>query len=772
MAISDTGVMPFFDDTYDHFRTQVYGFDPRGRAADWSDVTAILLSSSLEKFEENDELLLDAKIGHRFLSMDAFVREAHEYDETPVEIVLEKLDVAGAVVREVSGREEEAFSKKIGVPSKEFLMQYAEDRSFMFSPLVLEHEIFQEMKADLEKKNAEYQKVHNCPDDAIQALLQAFDSNVDGFPGHRVKELMQHMGGLGPVLDNVFRAYRELPLRDPERYKELQLDDNGCIDGAKAVIACAVEWPKSVFGQEGLRTIVQVELSGFKVRSLTPEEAKNERDKSVTLDINDVAIPPGYDGSVTELKKDPDNDYFGTRSQFSEAWRVLRNLANIPSRDHLPDYSPIRIKKPVIGFAGNEERIVSAVSHRLEGAEFEDLELTDLSASTEPKDRKLFNYGAAKIRPDAVVLLPHKNVEGDLDQALAITSALEVGFDAITRRCVYDSQINGCPILISEREASGYNLAGIFRHIVTCGYQGKFSGLKPEEIFTVFSNNDELVKKLQWDPRWYEGPAHDEEDSVQYFNDARLEKITGISDWGYVIAGLGTATSTHMWTRDTGYRLGHLCTQAGVTLTTGGGTHPFAFMGATLDGGVKGGLFTANPGHQLNFTWATVAVKEGTHDSIDKDFGVPITQGDPDNGYVSYADRFHYLHLGENAYDVRKHGIMAPAHTGVFAPGGVGTYDELFKMVRHNLEVVKYGVGHLRGFESKNRKKNLLCVDLPVEHGRNAGYWSSVLSKVYNETQMDLARIQMVPTVDAAVAIAVHDAKRRDYPVSPIRYRF
>jgi len=689
-------------------------------------IKAVLLSSSQDKLRDNSRILRWYELPVRSVNADMVVEESEEAEDSFSDIVRGKDFISGAAISEMGEREAEAYCEKIGVPDRDHILRVSEDRGLFLDPRLRDHEVFQQYK--------------NVP-----LVEQVFREGVP-FPGHRFKELQQIMGGLGCFLNAVELARRELPEIDPEKYKDLRIThDSHIAYGFKCEAM-------------GIDVVIEVTEKDRHFRLMTDEEKQAELESEAAFDGDHIDMPKGYEESIEDLRQDPFRTYFEEEFHGAVAWKTFCEIFGVPKRDDPLDFSPIRFtdfKEPpkVYIFGDPNNKNAPKLDERLvQAGVFADQEVCTTQA----------DYEKLRIQAGAVVLLPHHNTECKLYNTLQLVEAFAAAADAITVKSLYDPSFAGCPIAATHKAQSALTkLANTFNRL-------KFSGHKASDLFEFFHREDDVRHFLTWDPQWYDGEKFTHIPAYDLIDQRKLEAITGVANWGYTVAALGTASQPHPVVIHEAEAIGYLARQHGMTLTSGGGTRNG--MGGFAFGGIQAYRDGHTQGAQLGIRWNTASMKEGKLSVIPREFKLPFEEGDPDSKYCRFEGGFHYL-LAQT-YAERKHAIFAPAHAGIYVPGGVGSFDESMANARHNVKVALYGEGDLPGFTDSFGNnlneciKPMFMVDSRLENGHGGKYWSNAFNKVFSSEQSHLMGIKFVDSAEEAMGAAIHHARDLGYEIS------
>lgn len=725
----------------DSYRIVVHGKLPSSDVKWDPRIVAYLMSSSAEKLKDNIRVTRAKTINLRSINMDMGVEESEEREKNFRDIALAKIDVSGQVLRDLRTKEASALAEKIDVPDLGYVLQVAEDRGAFFDPRLKDYRGFDS-----------YRK--------LDMLAEIFEPDVP-FPGHRFKELTSAMGGLGPFMDVLKRAYEELPREGSAYHNASHYEALSRQHQEHAGYAFKPLKADGVVPVDANGLVIEVTIKDCSFQDMTPEQKLAELKREATFEGFDFMVPKGQNQTMQESRTNPFDAWFEQDSHFAMAWKTFFDLCNVPERDKELSFEKSVPSDPKILLTGSHNKGVRkrirSFSHPLTGAV--------VQAQDPLKPGLPIEHESLRLQSNAVVLLPYHNLESELDEALALVSQFRIAVEAATVKGLYDPSMSGCPIIVMEDQARNFHqkiktLANIF-------YLHKFTGSKFDDLFTLVENKRELVEALQWNPLWYQGHDPAQVKVGELYNQEKLAQLTGIDDYGYIRAGLVTASCPNHKITQEAEILGYETARQRMTLFSGGGLRNG--MGALTAGGIQAHYDGYEGFIQHGERWATASIKEGTLITVPRQYGLQPTAGSIDNGYVCFADWLHYHEA--DGYAARKHLILGPMNSGFYFGGGWGTGDEFLDVAKHNLKVLKHGEGHYPGFRDqvvgdKNRlRKPLRMIDQQLQDGRVVRYWSEVMKTLFTPKQLDMLKVSFYASTHEAIAADNLYARNLGYDV-------
>lgn len=697
-----------------------------------------LMTTSKDKLWDNFRATRAYDIGLRLISMDVTAEDSEELQNNSRDIAMGKIDVSGAALTQLTRTEEQKLAEKMEVPDLGYVLQVAEDRGNLGDPRLRDYHEFQELK--------------NHPD-----LRDVFFEGSD-FPSHRFKELVTCLGGLGPYQEMLERAYEALPVEGSAFHGSEHYQ--GMTPATSLSIAYAFKPLKSdgaiPIHPDGI--VIEVVLKNVAITPMSLEEKAAERAGAKAFDGFDFSIPPGQSRNFQQLRDDLSDPWFDEHSHIALAWQAFCKLYNVPRRANELAVSPMIVTDRRIALMGDVPPGLAKAVGRFAGVKGDIIPVPmHVSDAVSPATHEY-----AMMPANAVVLMPYKNLEGKLNKALSLVRLFRAAAEAATLKALYDPRLAGCPIVVGDREM-GEKLT----YMANAFYRHKFSGSKPSDLFTVAPSHQKVLNALRWDPMVYQSHDPSHHKMADLLDQDALADITGVRDWGYVRAGLVTASNMHALIIRDAEKLGYTSAVQGVTLNHGGGLRHG--MGALTVGAIQAYRDGYREFLQHGERWATASLKEGSVSVLSQRYGLQVTAGRLDNGYVCFENRFHYHEAG--SYAARKQVIIGLPNTLYVLGGGWGTADEHFQGAEHNLSVLKFGEGTHPGFYDsvvgdKNKiAKPILFVDRPLQAGRSDRYWSSIMNKLFSPDQLTMMQATFYPDVDAALAVDTDNACALGYDV-------
>jgi hypothetical protein len=703
-----------------------------------SRIVADLMTTSRDKLWDNFRATRAYDIGLRLISMDVTAEDSEEPEDNSRDIAMGKIDISGHALTQLTRTEAEKLADKMEIPDLGYVLQVAEDRGNAGDPRLRDYHEFQALK--------------DHPD-----LRDAFLDGAD-FPGHRFKELVTCLGGLGPYQEMLERAYESLPVHGSTFHDAAYYQDMSPSTGLSIAYAFKPFRPDGAIPMHPDGIVIEVVLKNILVAPMSLEEKADERMGVRAFDGFDFSIPAGQHKNFQQLRDDLADPWFDEHSHIALAWQAFAKLYGVPERGQVPALNSLIVPERRVALVGDVPQSFSKAAARFSGTSGQAFHVPvapGRAVPPPPLEQTLFPA-------NALVLMPYKNLEGELNKALSLVRMFRIVSEAATLKALYDPRQAGCPIVIADRDM-GDKLA----YMANAFYRHKFSGFKPSDIFTVAASHKKALSALRWDPMVYQ--AHDPADMTigDLLDQDRLAAITGVRDWGYVRAGLVTASNMHPTIIQDAEKLGYVSAAQGVTLNHGGGSRHG--MGALTVGAIQ----AYRDGHrdflQQGERWATASLKEGSVSTLSHKYGLEVTAGRLDNGYVCFEDRFHYHEAG--GYAARKHMVIGLPNSLLAMGGGWGTGDEQFQAAEHNLSVLKFGQGIHPGFYDsivgdKNKlAKPILFVDRPLQAGRMDRYWSTIMNKLFSPNQLTMMGATFYPDMDSALDVDANRACALGYDV-------
>lgn len=692
------------------FTTVIHGTfpdtDEKRRAIRWDPrIVSELMSGSAPKLMDNIRGSRNFEIHLRSINMDAFAEESEEKEPTFAYIALGKIAVSGKPLEEMNEQEEEALCRKLGVPDKRYILMVSEDRGQFCDPRLKDCQAFDPYRDN--------------------PLVKEIFEDGAPFPGHRFKELQSLMGGLGPYQEALNMAYTTLPLygskfHGADHYRDLSREHSEHIAYAFKPLV-----PSEIIPMDPDGIVIEITQKRCRMIPMAAQEIERERTGKQTFEGFNFVRPHGQDDSMENLRQDHGNPWFERHSYWAKAWETFCHLYNVPLRDKPLTFEPLSIPDASFMVIGNPDRRA----------------IKDLNGERRPVPYDVCAFESPAIPLDwetqlatarGAVLLPYKNLEQEIDRALALAEQLRAASALITLKSLYDPLMSGCPIVVGDR-----GLADKLKFLTNIFYQHKFFAAKPDEMFVAVTGKNKRSLALTWDPLWYKELDPASLPVVSLCDSQQLEKITGVADWGYARCVLLTGSCPNAVVISEAEIAGYDSAVHGETVILGGGTR--YGMGAVTRGAAQAFHDGYRGFRQHGERWSTVAMKEGSTAYVPEAFRLAVTQGDIDGEFVRFEDFLTY-HLTDS-YAGRKHVIIGLSLSALGLGGGFGTFDELMDTAVHNCKVLKYGEGHYPGFSdavtgNKNKlQKPIRLVDSHLQAGRQTGFFSAIAAELFSPRQ-------------------------------------
>ncbi len=711
----------------DEFRVEIHGELPVEKTRLSSkDFKIILATTGTHKAFDWDRVSRNQNV--EFLLANAFwpYEESTEEEPTPEAIAIGKLDLTVHQKYEALSAEEKETTKERAHPTPDSIfLELADDRSLSIDPRYKDSEIFQA-----------------C---CINALIKrdCFDQENAPFPGHRIKETMDVLGGPVEFLKALALAKQELQGKDPEKYADLDyskhssvalairaLDSNQCPELAQAVVI-------SVTQKSGtLRIPSPIEILNLK----TAGKLEN-----ITLDYFD--FPKDSSVNMDHLRDNLNDTHFDEETCIGLAWQTFAstyNLSQLPQKRSL-DYDQPITKPHVVTtnkVGHHKARSLRTCKEQTGSITFDpSLErITDLASI----ERVLCNSDALFLGESSINQDNHSN-EVRLREKW---KALLVFSYAATLKGLHDTSIAGMPILLNS--ALGPSLI----EPVSTALQGrKAISHKPEETYRCLDtfNRRQAQRVLRADRRYF---VPREKRCKRDFNLASHHEVAQalvLDPESYRLGMIGSASLglTHGLVH--GEQISYDAFKSGMTVVSGGGTRSGTMMGIMPGGCARAFKEGHNQGHFVGIRTPIASTREGGLAPWLTETGFNVTAGDVDTHFMVAEDRFSFL--TEPTFAGRQHIVAGLPHSLAVLPGGWGT---IMEIAANGYDNVCHGANKslLPGFNQSVRPMHFLNSPYGVDAA--AGYYD-FMREIFTPEELEASAVHLHGDADSILsAVETH----------------
>lgn len=646
--------------------------------------------------------------------------------------------------QELTADEKAEALSAIGAPDAQHVLMLAEDR---------------EMKMDSRLRH-----MHVWDDVRYLPLVSECFQSGELFPGRRINELMNAVGGALNFLQRVETAKEQL---------QRQIDDpstpyNRPIEHEHASYVTYFLQPL----EAGLLPIpaqgmyLSASEHGRRHLTVTAQDMLQESaGKHFELDHFDV--PRGYwdvrvrgePATIEALRSLPDNDYFDTEFYAARGVRSLVSAFKIP-----------KLAKP------RDHRKTDRPSARL----MSNLNIGEFAKPFE-KDSEIAGYkrlsGAFRIKSLADVELPFFRSEGTViepfpqDAPVGVNPVMYKLLHRLEQQIVLSNRLAlkplfghsaaGRPVMINhdvrEQELAWYFDAAKFKTV----------SQRPDLIFESWSDMDSLRIRMQsgqWEADKFR-PNAKSPAPYHLVNRESLQRTLGVPDLGFTVALLGSASSHIPTGNNDALRFTQLASAAGTTVIHGGGSR---YIMRRFSEGAK---LAMDEGHAVLNIGVRVPIasrKEGSVKPMIESFGLSVDAGqDMSAPHFTYGNgQFHIVtvpfYLGE-----RQHIILGAADAVTAFIGGAGSLYEIFPTAYHNALVEHRGEGIFPGFNNAE-KKRIFIVNSEVENGNGKRGFFDSLKGMFSEEDLAIMDIHFYATPEAAMEALSEYASARGAAPKPV----
>ena len=572
-----------------------------------------------------------------------------------------------------------------------------------------------------------------------ELVKECFEQGAE-FPGKRINELVNAVGGVANFLDRYYRAKEEL------RAEGIEVADTHTARGT--YYAQFLEYDESQpLPKEGIFISAIEEDRVF--LPVTAEDMEHEA-RGHQLDLNDFNVPADYVGmqddegrlmTMSWLRSDRDNDYFTKGFISAKAMRALAELMHIPeletprqrSKKDVPDakfISNLNMGEFACKFDfGDEIGRYRRVKDRFRIESHEDLELAFLHADATvieqwPKQAPLGVQQA------------HYELEQKLIARMMISNRT-------TLKPLGEASAKGRPLMINRdvrtSEMGSYANAMKYR-AVTSRADHVYKSFYDERSFM------STMKRGQWDIERMKPMPED----TPYYNMMNYEELcdtVGHQHLGFVDALLGSASSHLKSGNQDALHYAKESAKKTITLSNGGGGH--YIMGKFIDGPAEAQKEGYDDFLCLMHRVPIASRKEGSLKPVVRRHELELNYGSYGDYHMAFGDeKFHSLtfdYMGE-----RQQAILGPAHVVTSFIGGSGTDYEHYAAMYHNLMVEMRGQGIFPGFED-DQKKRIHFVNSEVPNGGERTGFFDALRDSFTEEQREILNIHFYDSADEAL---------------------
>ena len=663
------------------------------RFNEWvDDVVAVFATGDRDKFDDGRSIVSPfMPVFRADMFLPQTTPESPETLLDPVHIVRDKvLQSVECEFKRLLGAEKKTALQKIGAVSDQHVLVMSDDRGLFFPNEIGDHQVWDDLR--------QHEQLE---------VREAF-SQSEGFPGFRLKEVTSAIGpkeflkraqiaarDLGVDLTHMSRF---VMFFKPLKVGLLPLPDEGLI-------------------------ISEID------RGLVFKDLDYGDPDLVVDEYDNFAMPQGYGGKTIAELRESGSDYM---REGTGAARVLQAFLN---NYHVP----LSNKKQKVFNIFNHVTSVKHVSNLSLGVARKRFEPNDQNIVGGHKRSKhsaainsLANVGRSVYHGHGVLIeYPEKTGDVLLDLTKRVEGAL-LASHRIALKPFDQFHGSGRPLMIDERFYQE-NLSWVDDF-----YASKTFGEKPKNVLDRFTSLENLKQKYLtedvWDPRTFK--CNDAIPCFDMVTEAELKNMYGLSegcDLGFVVSVIGSASSKIESGLSAANSYAYQCAKKGVTISSGGGTE--SVMGEFFKGALKARGEGYTDFLKLGLRGDIVSNKEGHISVFRDDFGLDIER---DSNFRIAA----HQNLCE-----RQHGVVGPSHVCATFIGGPGTAFEIYNVMYHNLMVEMRGSGIFPGFESNNRKIELIVVN-SLRPDKKPHF--DVILNAFTEQQRAMMNVHVFDDEDAA----------------------
>jgi predicted Rossmann-fold nucleotide-binding protein len=664
----------------------------------------ILATTGLHKKEDLDRVGKHHDPGARLMAQLFASEDSEELEPTSAAIAMKKIAISiTASFNEASAGELEQALQAANIPKDALLIDVADDRSMYFDPRLRDYEEFQKYK--------DYPLVKEC------------FAEGTAWPGHRIKELYDLMGGPIEFLNAVERAHKALPKIDPIKYANLSQE----VSSGIAMAFRSHDPEKFSALKDGI--VIEVIERGAHMKFPNAEEigALKKSGQYADANLDMFEYMRGQSEPYSVLREDEKNPYFETDSAVAKVWEQFTTIFDVPRRAHPRKLKPtIRVDKASI--------LTNDPPKRQKGM---DIIGNPRFIKVKRPFKSLADMECQTAGPDAILMRKpkgSKNKRSDEKGLITLLEPLSMIFQAITHKGLYDNRYTGKPLIIET------SLKGILHPALEALYLRKAIHDKPSNLITYSAgaNSKALRRTLVWNSHTYK--ASDQQIASPDYdlcNRETIQTITGVQDFGFVFSVIGSASSGLPSACKAAYHISYQAAQHGMTQIDGGGTRFGTIMGEMIRGALNAYQNGHHNFHHIGARTDIASRKEGSLKNWLRKSALQITQGNIEGPYVRFADQFHFINFPTLA--TRQHPINGMGDAQIVLPGGGGTLYEAFTTALHNMYVKLNGNGLYPGFS--DRVIPLLVVNSQINGSEENRYYT-FLSEMFNQDEMEMMGVE------------------------------
>lgn len=667
--------------------------------------------------------------------------ESHEEELTAAQIAEGKLDLT---IRDkyqaLPESEKSLIFKKLRSAGGADILEMADDRFLSVDPRYKYAKAF-----EICRKNELVER--DCYANAEQ-----------DFPNHRIKEVMDALGGPVEFLKALREAEKELGLTGQENLEYLSIQKTSGV--ALAVRALDV----GVLPELADGFVVSVEQGGgvLQIPSDNDLEQLERAGKltNITLDYFDKT--DDRDALMDQLRLDLKDPYFDEDYCIGLAWQACAEILGLPELEQSRslDYD-VTIRAPIVATTmtlppETRRSLVKtkATSQSPVGSIRCDVDLTRFDNLSD-LEQKL-------CRADALVIGGSKNDArlSDEKKLLEKWRALLVFSYAATLKSLGDPLVDAMPIVVLN------GMDSIIRPVATALQNAKAIGRKPEETYDAIEifNRRAAQRLMIADRRYFTPRAQRTERKPILSAEQDLARDFSLNFDAYRLGMVGSASLGLPHGLQHGEQISYQAFKDGKYIVSGGGTKPGTMMGVMPSGCVKAFRQGATQGKYLGIRTPIASTREGILRPWVESTGFAVSKGGIDDDLVMLGDQFGFLN--DPTFAGRQNSIAGLSDSLAVLPGGWGTVMEFAANGYDNVLQNMHGrvSSLLPRFERQARPMFFVNSTYGAD---NEGRYYSFLHDIFTPEEMDISGISVHDTAQSVLeAVDAHTPERLLRPQS------
>ncbi|MBI1301747.1 MAG: hypothetical protein GC137_08840 [Alphaproteobacteria bacterium] len=643
-------------------------------------------------------------------------------------------------LKDISPRELRAALSSYGTDSLQRIIGMGEDREMVLDPVL--------------KLASVWDDVRQSSDELVRECFE----NGAAFPGKRVNELQNAVGGAVNLMEMIIEAEKEMRARGYD-----------VSDKHHSYVSCYLKYleyhPSQPLPEEGI-FITALERDR-RFLPLTEEFYARER-AGEQIELNDFDVPAGYWGqkdsrdrpiTIEGLRADPNSRYFDINFPSARAMKALAHVLKIPKRE--TPRERVYIDMPGATMASNLNLGEFGKTGEALGGSIGPYQRF-------PRNQRIESHADLEnvfAQADATVIEPWpKKAPRGVDQSIyTLIRKLEARWMIAQRTTVKPlnhPSAAGRPIEI-HRDIEQHEMAPYHNDV-----KFKTVTARADKTFATYEDEGGMLADLQnggWEQRYLKPnpdkiPAYDLMDLetfLDYTNAPRCMFREGF---------LGSASSRIVSGNQDANHYAYETAKTNTVMISGGGSRQI--MGQFYEGPAQAFVEGKMRAICVGVRTPIASIKEGPPIALMRKYGLEMQYGSFDNKFSLFGDgrfpTFMFEHLGE-----RQHVICGSPHLLTTFIGGAGTSYEYYAAMYHNLMVEYRGYGIFPGL-NEDEKIRLHFVNSPVKNGSDKIYkFYDMLKKSFTSEELEIMDVHFFDVEEDAFDVKCDFAQGLGFDLFP-----